>query len=94
MLQCIFSFSSPSSRRQNLAVCQGDGSPVTLLPCRFVETRRNLHRPVQKLLTAWLPTAFKPPVAPAAHPRFPTSQASAITIAFFLSYPEKSYLCL
>ena len=51
-----------------------------LLTCRFVENRRCLHRPVQKRLTAWLPTAFKPAAATAAFSRFPTSPTGSTTM--------------
>ena len=59
------------------------------LTCRFVETRRSLHRTVQKLLTARLPTAFKPPAAAAAYPRFPTSPTGSTTMRIMIiSYPS------
>ena len=51
-----------------------------LLTCRFVENRRCLHRPVQKRLTARLPTAFKPAAATAAFFRFPTSPTGSAAI--------------
>ena len=54
------------------------------LTCRFVENRRSLHRPVQKLLTASLPTAFKPSAAEAAYPRFPTSPTGSTTMVIFV----------
>ena len=50
------------------------------MTCRFGENRRSLRRPVQKLLTARLPTAFKPPAAEAAYPRFPTSPTGPTTM--------------
>ena len=57
-----------------------------LLTCRFGENRRSLHRPVQKLLTARLPTAFKPAAATAAFFRFPTSPTgSAAMVTIVLS---------
>ena len=50
------------------------------LTCRFIENRRRLHHPVQKLLTTSLPTAFKPSVAEAASSRFPTSPTGSTTM--------------
>ena len=55
-----------------------------LMTCRFGENRRSLHRPVQKLLTAWLPTAFKPSAAGAAYPRFPTSPTGTTTMMIMI----------
>ena len=54
------------------------------MTCRFGENRRNLHRPVQKLLTARLPTAFKPAAAMTAFFRFPTSPTGSTTIMIFV----------
>ena len=57
------------------------------LTCRFGENRRSLHRPVQKLLTARLPTAFKPAAATAAYSRFPTSPTGSATMIMIISSP-------
>ena len=76
-------------------MCQRDGSPDTFrqteaFTCRFGENRRSLHRPVQKLLTARLPTAFKPSAATAAFFQFPTSPTGSTTIMIYvLSCREK-----
>ena len=64
------------------------------LTCRFGENRRSLHRPVQKLLTASQPTAFKPPAARAAFSRFPTSPTGSTTMRIVLfCLIEKNNLC-
>ena len=59
------------------------------LTCRFSETRLCLRRSVQKLLTALLPTAFKPTAATVALFRFPTSQTGATTLMIVLAYMKE-----
>ena len=55
-----------------------------LLTWRLGENRRSLHRPVQKQLTALLPTAFKPAAATVALFQFLTSPtgSEAMTVPF------------